>query len=1025
MKKFTLIKSTSCLLMLFSIPFGMMAQNQTNSSIPIEVLTIEPTTPATDTGSLVWNSNTKPFINSEISLNIPFLSTPNITTTNEVAKRKWTFVETNGVVGIARASIPTAAFTNGFLTLGPTDSYVMIVADDALFTSGIQTIMMSTLGANQSCLYDFNNVKYVTFGVAYQTVSPSQLTLDGIDDVLKINDSNEISNRFTIMTWIKPNGANALGTERTILSKKATATSGYELVLQTNNKIRMEWSVAGTTYSAISNTAIPNLKWHNIALTYSSNTLSIFIDGFLDKKTTITTAPVASASIFSVGGRYQDSNTTANYFKGDIDELRMWDKVITINEIRYMMNQEIIQNGTGTKGTILPSTVTNNDISTLNWNNLYAYYSMNSYIGNYLDDDSHNNNRGNLVTSNTASITTQTTPLPYESTTNGLWADATSWSNGSSQDVPYSLSIVDNATPISWNVVTTNHNVISTGNKTLLGLVVNSNTLSATNNSKIEVSHYLKLNGKIDLVSKSQLIQTLNSDLDVTSTGTIERDQQGQSITYNYNYWSSPVGAVNATTNNNAYTVATVMKDGTTTTPANINWIGGYNGSPTTPISLCNYWIYKFQNSTGTYANWQALGSTGLLNPGQGYTMKGSGAATPDQNYTFVGKPNNGLITSTIGPNSLNLCGNPYASALDADAFISANNSSITGTLYFWEHSNTNASHNLVAYQGSYAQRNKVGGTAAIKYIGANDLNSNIKEPKQYIPVGQGFFVAGSATGGTITFNNNQRVFVKESNTSFSNTLLKNNTSILSVDHFNNNSEDSEPVATSYKKLRLGFNDRNGYHRQVLMGFMEGNATSGIDAGYDAIHLDNQPNDMYFLNGTTKINIAGEGFFNPQNIYPLGVKIDALGTVTFKLDATENFNSTEFEAFIYDNQTNFYHNISDGDFSIQLPQGVINDRFSLRFNDNSLSTVNFNLNNGIIVAYNSANDILNIRNNLTDATVENVTLLNLLGQSIANWDVANDDQQNIQLPIQSLSAGTYIVKIKTDKGDSSKKIILN
>ena len=39
------------------------------------------------------------------------------------------------------------------------------------------------------------------------------------------------------------------------------------------------------------------------------------------------------------------------------------------------------------------------------------------------------------------------------------------------------------------------------------------------------------------------------------------------------------------------------MKDGTNpATPANINWIGGYNGSPTSPISLARYWIFKFDN---------------------------------------------------------------------------------------------------------------------------------------------------------------------------------------------------------------------------------------------------------------------------------------------------------------------------------------------------------------------------------------------------------------------------------------------
>jgi hypothetical protein len=35
-------------------------------------------------------------------------------------------------------------------------------------------------------------------------------------------------------------------------------------------------------------------------------------------------------------------------------------------------------------------------------------------------------------------------------------------------------------------------------------------------------------------------VATAESDLDVTS-GSIERDQQGQSNKYNYNYWSSPV----------------------------------------------------------------------------------------------------------------------------------------------------------------------------------------------------------------------------------------------------------------------------------------------------------------------------------------------------------------------------------------------------------------------------------------------------------------------------------------------------
>jgi hypothetical protein len=75
------------------------------------------------------------------------------------------------------------------------------------------------------------------------------------------------------------------------------------------------------------------------------------------------------------------------------------------------------------------------------------------------------------------------------------------------------------------------------------------------NDTNIQNDWYLKLDGKIDLVGMSQLVQTAESDLDVTSAGSIERDQQGQSNKYNYNYWSSPVSPINTTANNTNYSI--------------------------------------------------------------------------------------------------------------------------------------------------------------------------------------------------------------------------------------------------------------------------------------------------------------------------------------------------------------------------------------------------------------------------------------------------------------------------------------
>jgi hypothetical protein len=87
----------------------------------------------------------------------------------------------------------------------------------------------------------------------------------------------------------------------------------------------------------------------------------------------------------------------------------------------------------------------------------------------------------------------------------------------------------------------------------------------------------------------SQLVQTAESDLDVTSAGSIERDQQGQSN--KYNYWSSPVSPIRLQITN--YTVQGVLYDGTdSASPTTINGLMDMM-DPLVP-NLARYWVYKF-----------------------------------------------------------------------------------------------------------------------------------------------------------------------------------------------------------------------------------------------------------------------------------------------------------------------------------------------------------------------------------------------------------------------------------------------
>jgi uncharacterized repeat protein (TIGR01451 family) len=853
------------------------------------------------------------------------------------------------------------------------------------------------------------------------------LDFDGIDDNVTFKNNYSLtSGSFSLETWIKPNASN--GNNQTIISKRqgSSTADGYDLKL-VNNIISFNWNNGN---SIVSTYPINIDRWYHIAVTFNGTNYLLYIDGIPVQTAVSGTNPIQNNNANCIlGAMDQSSGIPFNYFNGWMDELRIWNVELTVDQIRQMMNQEIQNNGGNVKGAIVPL-----DVLGITWAKLDGYYQMNQtndIVNGYVLGKTSAPINGKLR--NIGTQQPDTAPLPYTSRiSNQDWSQDDTWTYHNVWDVPNSLAI-DGITRIDWNIVKTDHNITSIGNKTVLGLLVTSNTLSAENNSKIQVSHYLKLDGKIDLVGKSQLIQTEGSILEVNSAGSIERDQQGQSNKYNYNYWSSPVSPINTTANNIDYTVAGIMKDGTTTTPQNINWVSGYDGSASSPISLARYWLYKFDNYADAYANWSQIEETGALRVGQGFTLKGSASLSITQNYTFVGKPNNGTISSnSVSADQLLLTGNPYPSALDANAFINDNLASMDGTLYFWEHYTTNDTHVLRDYQGGYAERNLTGGvpptSLGVDFI--SSLGSSTRGiPNQFIPVGQSFFVYGNTgSGGPILYKNSQRGFHKEDEVGVSNIMYKSTPKTKIEKTAKNNNNDIIEKDT-YKRIRLGYNSNNNYHRQVLLGFMDEKATSDIDNGYDGFNFDYFPNDMYFLNGEDQLVIQGVGYFDRSDSYPIGVKADTDGKVKFMIDGLENFAINE-NIFIYDSENKSYNDLRKKEYEVLITSGESNNRFSLCFQqknkkEDNLEKVEQNIKlENILLIHLQKKNILEIDNRSGVTDVEKVILYNINGNPVIKWDIKDQSEQKIQLPITNLTSGVYIAKVYTSDGTMSKKIII-
>ncbi|MBR9758588.1 MAG: DUF5011 domain-containing protein, partial [Algicola sp.] len=898
------------------------------------------------------------------------------------------------------------------------------------------------------------------------------IDFDGVNDYVTFRNNYNFNSDFSIEMWVKPNSVS--GT-KTLFSRKddANNSNGYNLTL-VNGQVRFNWfnGIDSGSISSGVNTINTN-RWYHLAVTYNG-VYRLYVDGIMLDALTAGAPAASDANIEALLGAIDQgpSNEPKDYFHGWIDELRIWNKSLNVTHIRQMMNQEIEASGSNVVGAVIPLTIhgpdNNNDgidDDALQWNNLVGYYRMNTACGDFAPYKGVSGRLRNITTSQQ-----QTAPLPYTTrVANQTWNTSNTWTNFNVWDTPNSNGI--DGTPIDWNIVRLSHHVISEAQDlTLLGLLVNPTVeLTVTNNTGTQdetnpghglwVTHYLDLDGVIDLIGESQLVQKrytpaqlLESTLEVSSSGHIERDQQGTSNLYNYNYWSSPVSTINTSANNTPFSISGILRDGSnTSTPQNISWVTGHNATgASNPITVSRRWIYAFYGVSNTYSEWDYLAQTGTLSPGLGYTMKGSGVGDPVtdvQNYVFVGKPNNGSIIYNNLPNGNSLLvGNPYPSAVDADAFIKDNipasnpdgspsdanpgtSGSIEGALYFWVHYASNNTHILADYQGGYAVRNLTEGippvTPPITVDGyeISGLGSSSLTPTQYIPVGQGFFIGADTTpGGEVRFHNSQRIFKTE---------IDPNVSIFARTTNNTTQASSESMPASSKQLirltaKIGTNEQNTSKRHLLLGFIpNSNASAGFDYGYDAENIDDFPSDVSFVIDNKSYVIQGVNAFNDENMYPLKVVLANNNTVEIDLESLENFDD-DIDVFIYDAVEDSYHQINNMPYTFNLTAGTYNNRYFVTFTaDNSLSVADLDTQQIVVNYLNSSSEIL--IKTPTNVNVKQVTLISILGQTVMTWN--NDNQtfgNEIKIPVTRVSQGGYIVKVDTKSGGSiSKKIIVN
>ncbi|WP_139958720.1 T9SS type A sorting domain-containing protein [Flavicella sediminum] len=614
---------------------------------------------------------------------------------------------------------------------------------------------------------------------------------------------------------------------------------------------------------------------------------------------------------------------------------------------------------------------------------------------------------------------------------------AGAWTGGSAGDNSASTNGNDlNKVMVIDSETSLNHAVLNQDARVECVWIKNNSVLSVADNHYLEFDEDFILDGNLKLIGNAQLVQTHVGQTNVQGTGKVYLDQKATVPNqYRYHYWTSPVVEVGKST----FTVGGVMKDGTTPTsltstaqtPKDINFVESnvsFDGDYTTsPITIANTWIYSYRNGT-TREDWVQKKNSGNLNRGEGYTMKSTGNSN-GQNFTFVGTPNDGLITIPVTANTNSLIGNPYPSAVDAVDFIYENLGVFNGTIYFWQHKGEASTSSLLeghftaGYQGGYATRNLITSVAAQavsgEITGGLGIGNLYDAPGRYIAVGQSFFV-GAISTGNIVFKNSQRNYKKIDG---SNSIFLKSGKNKTSKKVSTEKEENLDVPT----LKIGFeylNDNNvEIHRQIAVSFKNG-LTEAYEEGYDSFIYDLQPNDSYWkFNGSdNKYVIAGIGMPTGNTEIPISLQVDSEKEVKLMID---NLNFVNNDIYLKDNVTGISRKLSNSEtVDLTLPIGTYEDRFYITFKeDATLEVVEEESNEhplAINVYFDKLSNEIKIIKEDTEI-VSSLKLINMAGQVLKEVEFKTPTNG---ISVEGISDGIYIVKLKTSNGIVSKKIAI-
>jgi hypothetical protein len=179
----------------------------------------------------------------------------------------------------------------------------------------------------------------------------SAASFDGSNDRIDVPDSNslDLTSGMTLEAWVRPT---ANSSYRTVLLKEVSGELAYALYAADSDHGGRSsgWNrIGNVSRFADGTSALPLNTYSHIAVTYNGSSLVFYVNGVATRSTAVTGNIQTSTMPLRIGG----NTVWGEYFQGQIDELRVYNRALSQNEIQTDMVTPI--NGAPAQDTTPPT----------------------------------------------------------------------------------------------------------------------------------------------------------------------------------------------------------------------------------------------------------------------------------------------------------------------------------------------------------------------------------------------------------------------------------------------------------------------------------------------------------------------------------------------------------------------------------------------------------------------------------------------------------------------------------------------